>query len=75
MKADTPASAVYKEREARIVALCAKNGVMIGYGSNFFTEELGWFRITFTARKEALTLGLERVWKAVQEAQTEWADD
>ena len=47
---------------------------MIGYGSNFNAEELGWFRITFTTYKDALLVGLDRVWKSMQEAQAEWAD-
>lgn len=75
LNATTPGSPVYKEREARIVAICVKNSVLIGHGSNFFTEELGWFRVTFTAQKEALLLGLDRIWKSLQEAQAEWADD
>jgi len=75
LKPASEAPAALRAREARIVALCASNGVMIAYGTNFFTEELGWFRITFTTRREALLVGLERVWKSVQEAQAEWADD
>jgi bifunctional pyridoxal-dependent enzyme with beta-cystathionase and maltose regulon repressor activities len=75
LRAGSAEAVRYKERENRIVALCGKNGVMIGYGSNFMTEELGWFRITFTTRREALLVGLERVWQSVREAQAEWTDD
>ncbi len=75
LKATIPGSPVYKERESRIVAICFKNGVLVGHGSNFFTEEIGWFRVTFTAPKEALLLGLNRIWTSLQEAQAEWADD
>lgn len=63
---------LYKEREAKIIATCFKNGVMIGHGSNFFTEELGWFRVTFTVPKEALTEGLGRLLKSLEEAQLSW---
>ena len=66
------ASSTYKEREAKIIATCFKNGVMIGSGSNFFTEELGWFRVTFTVSKEALTEGLSRLLRSLDEAQSSW---
>lgn len=34
-------------------------GVVRGYGTNFFAEEVGWFRISFTATEEPLRFGLE----------------
>lgn len=52
---------VYLQREAGIIQRCLKEGVMIAKGSNFNSEELGWFRITFTADEKALKLGLERL--------------
>lgn len=59
----------YRAKEAQIVSTCMKNGVFIGYGSNFFTEELGWFRVTFTARKEALVEGLKRILSSLEEVE------
>ena len=47
--------------------LCGQNGVMIAPGSLYETEELGWFRITFTVGEEALKEGLVRILKALQE--------
>jgi hypothetical protein len=61
--------ALYRAKEAQIVSTCMKNGVFIGYGSNFFTEELGWFRVTFTARKEALVEGLKRILSSLEEVE------
>lgn len=55
------------EKEAQIISTCNKNGVFIGYGSNFFTEEVGWFRVTFTCSKEVLLEGLERIVKSLKE--------
>ncbi|KAK5705782.1 hypothetical protein LTR17_021371 [Elasticomyces elasticus] len=40
---------------------CLKNGVMIGRGSRFLSEEAGWFRITFSADEVALRTGLDRI--------------
>lgn len=44
-----------------------KKGVMIAKGSAFLTEELGWFRIVFTAEEEALRIGLQRFVDVLQE--------
>jgi len=46
-------------------------GVMISSGSSYSTEELGWFRITFTVEEEALRVGLQRLLKCLRAAQTE----
>jgi Transcriptional regulators containing a DNA-binding HTH domain and an aminotransferase domain (MocR family) and their eukaryotic orthologs len=59
----------YQRREKEIGSRLRKNGVVIALGSNFFTEELGWFRLSFTAVKEALEVGLERIWKTLQEVE------
>ncbi|KAG4442585.1 hypothetical protein IFR05_001915 [Cadophora sp. M221] len=48
-------------REKDIVQKCEEKGLFVGYGSNFFSEEVGWFRITFTARDEVLRVGLQRL--------------
>ncbi|KAJ9136510.1 putative Acc synthase [Pleurostoma richardsiae] len=64
---------MFRAREAEVLKACLKEGVMIGHGTNFFTEELGWFRIGFTTSKEALVAGLERVLKGLAKAQSKWA--
>ncbi|KAK4973363.1 hypothetical protein LTR42_005348 [Elasticomyces elasticus] len=46
---------------------CLKNGVMIGRGSRFLSEEAGWFRITFSADDEALRIGLDRIDQSIVE--------
>lgn len=56
----------YRRREGVVGGRCFEEGVAIAFGTNFFTEELGWFRLTFTARREALEIGLQRLWKALQ---------
>lgn len=66
---------VYRRREAKIGALCLKNGVSIGLGTRFFTEELGWFRVTFTASREALIEGLARILRSLEEMESSgWAE-
>ncbi|KAJ4289459.1 hypothetical protein N0V88_006940 [Collariella sp. IMI 366227] len=63
----------YQRRELEISTQCFANGVAIALGTNFFTEELGWFRLSFTAAPEALTIGLERMVKALQDVErTGW---
>jgi aspartate/methionine/tyrosine aminotransferase len=62
-------SARYEEREAFIDATCMKHGVSIARGSLFFTEEWGWFRLTFTLPLEELREGIERMCKALSEVQ------
>lgn len=69
----TPTEPRFKDREGKIIATCFKNGVMIGQGSSFFTEELGWFRVTFTVPREALTEGLDRLLRSLEEAQESWS--
>ena len=49
-----------KDAEANLVSKCVANGVNIGRGSGFYTEEIGWFRLTFTMDKETLKEGLKR---------------
>ncbi|PVH81594.1 putative aminotransferase class I and II family protein [Cadophora sp. DSE1049] len=50
-----------RELERKFVKRCEEKGLFVGYGSNFFSEEVGWFRITFTVGKEILIEGLERL--------------
>lgn len=56
----------YRRREGEIGARFFANGVGIAMGSNFCTEELGWFRLTFSVSREALEIGLQRMWKVLQ---------
>lgn len=58
---------MYQDRESKLSKRCIMGGVGISAGSGFFTEELGWFRITFTVEKEALLVGLKRLLKCLQE--------
>jgi DNA-binding transcriptional MocR family regulator len=68
-------TALYQDREMSIVRRCMKNGVWIGHGSNFMTEELGWFRLTFTAVMPALEAGLDRILKTLQEIESSgWSE-
>ncbi|KAK3935798.1 putative 1-aminocyclopropane-1-carboxylate synthase [Diplogelasinospora grovesii] len=62
----------YKQREMEIVDRCLQNGVSIAHGSDYYTETLGWFRLVFTCPKEGLEVGLERIWKTLQELEAEW---
>ena len=54
--------------EKRFVKRCEEKGLFVGYGSNFFSEEVGWFRITFTVQKDVLIEGLERLIGVLQES-------
>ncbi|KAH7393513.1 pyridoxal phosphate-dependent transferase [Cadophora sp. MPI-SDFR-AT-0126] len=53
--------------EKNFVKRCEDKGLFVGYGSNFFSEEVGWFRITFTVGKEILIEGLERLAGVLEE--------
>lgn len=64
-------SVAYKEREARVVDICMKHGVLIAPGHVYAPEEFGWFRITFTVGKEALQEGLQRIKESLAEIETE----
>ncbi|KAK3651451.1 hypothetical protein LTR56_005593 [Elasticomyces elasticus] len=50
-----------------LAGTCLKNGVTIGRGSRFLSEEAGWFRITFSADEVALRTGLDRIRRSVIE--------
>lgn len=64
-------ASIQKERELKILDTCTKNGVLIAPGSVYVPEQYGWFRVTFTLQKEALKEGLERLWKSLQEAESD----
>jgi aspartate/methionine/tyrosine aminotransferase len=64
----------YREREGMVIQRLLQNGVFVAAGSSFFTEEFGWFRLTFTVTGGALEEGLERVRKTLQEVRKDgWA--
>jgi 1-aminocyclopropane-1-carboxylate synthase len=43
-------------------------GVYLGTGDAFFSEQHGWYRITFSIPRKVLDLGLERLQKVIDEA-------
>ncbi len=64
----------YQKREAEMGNRFFANGVGIAMGTNFLTEELGWFRLTFSVTTEALETGLQRMLKVLREIeQTGWS--
>ncbi|CAG9950552.1 unnamed protein product [Clonostachys rosea f. rosea IK726] len=63
-----PNAKVLQERENEIIDLCLRNGVMIAPGHVYMPEEYGWFRMTFTVKKDALREGLARLPRSLQEA-------
>ena len=72
LKATSGESELYLQREAKIIEVCASNGVMIAPGSSYRTEEYGWFRVTFTTREAPLEEGLQRIWKSLRQIQDLW---
>jgi bifunctional pyridoxal-dependent enzyme with beta-cystathionase and maltose regulon repressor activities len=67
LKCGEAGSAPFEEREAVLDRVLLRHGVSLSRGSIFFTEELGWFRLTFTLPKEELTQGLQRLASALAE--------
>lgn len=59
----------YQQRELEMGNRFFANGVFIAMGTNFATEELGWFRLSFTVPREALEVGLQRMLKALQDTE------
>jgi bifunctional pyridoxal-dependent enzyme with beta-cystathionase and maltose regulon repressor activities len=57
----------YQRREMELGTRFFANGVGVAVGTNFASEELGWFRLTFSVSREALETGLQRMWKVLQE--------
>ncbi|KAI1407312.1 putative acc synthase [Hypoxylon sp. FL1857] len=62
---------VHRNRESDLLKRCSNGGVIISSGSSYSTEELGWFRISFTVEKQALHVGLQRLLKCLQAIETE----
>lgn len=70
----TKAREEYQKREAEIGNRFFASGVGIAMGTNFLTEEVGWFRLTFSVSTEALETGLQRMLKVLREIeQTGWS--
>ncbi|KAI1145103.1 putative acc synthase [Nemania diffusa] len=57
---------VYQDRETQLFNRCLEFGVWISLGSSFSTEQLGWFRISFTVENQALQTGLQRLLRCLQ---------
>lgn len=57
------------ERQHLLDATCKRRGVWIGNGLNFTPEEVGWFRVVFSAREDVLQEGLRRFLAAVEEVE------
>ncbi|KAI2463100.1 putative acc synthase [Annulohypoxylon bovei var. microspora] len=55
-----------QDRETKLFKRCLECGVGISPGSSFSTEQLGWFRISFTVEKQTLQVGLQRLLKCLQ---------
>ncbi|KAK0744926.1 putative aminotransferase class I and II family protein [Apiosordaria backusii] len=59
--------AKYLAGEQKIWDALGANKILLAMGSAFATEELGWFRLTFSASRPALEVGLERLKKVFRE--------
>lgn len=70
LQVTSPHVALYQEREAKIIQLCSTNGVLIKPGSAYRSEELGWFRITFTLPEIVLREGLSRIGQCLEEIES-----
>ena len=58
---------MFKAKESLLSKTWHQKGVMIAKGSQFLSEELGWFRIVFTAEEDGLMIGLQRFIDVLQE--------
>ncbi|TRX91993.1 hypothetical protein FHL15_007090 [Xylaria flabelliformis] len=70
-EASSSGAQLHRDRESDLLKRCLDNGVMISSGSSYSSEELGWFRISFTVEKQALHVGLQRLLKCLQAIETE----
>ena len=61
----------YRRRELELGARFLAAGVGVGVGSSFCTEEVGWFRLTFSVSSEALETALQRMLKVLREVELE----
>lgn len=71
LRVTSPEALIYKQRELKIAETCMKKGVMVAPGHVYSPEEFGWFRITFTVRKDALEEGLKRFLASLEEIRSE----
>lgn len=60
LKMTSTAKEQYLAKEDRLIKTWLDKRVMIAKGSAFYSEELGWFRIVFTAEEEGLRLGMQK---------------
>ncbi|KAL9604023.1 MAG: hypothetical protein Q9219_000785 [cf. Caloplaca sp. 3 TL-2023] len=63
-----------KERDDWFFEKLVKARVFVASGNSFFSEEHGWYRITFSMPKEILEAGLERLGKVLEEVKREVGD-
>ncbi|KAK4044056.1 putative aminotransferase [Parachaetomium inaequale] len=64
-----PEKEEYQRREMEMGDRFFANGVGIALGTNFSTEELGWFRLTFSVSREALEIGLQRMLQTLRQVE------
>lgn len=57
-------------KEILLVKKFVEKGLFVGYGSNFFSEEVGWFRLTFTAKEEVLLEGLKKLVSVLKDTES-----
>lgn len=67
LKTSSPSVDEYRTKQDRLSKTWLNKGLMIANGSAFYTEEMGWFRIVFTAEEEGLRLGLKRFIEGLEE--------
>lgn len=60
LKATAPGVEKYVAKQDLLSKAWQAKGVMIGKGTAFLTEEVGWVRVVFSAQEEALRVGLQR---------------
>ena len=63
----SPESEQYRAKIETLGKTWIKKGVTITNGVKCHTEELGWFRIVFTAKEEVLHIGMQRFIDGLQE--------
>ncbi|CCT61193.1 hypothetical protein IAQ61_004988 [Plenodomus lingam] len=62
---------VHHDQEVKLFKRLLQAGVVISQGSNFGTEELGWYRISFAVEEQALNVGLQRLWTCLKSIETD----
>ncbi|KAH6612180.1 pyridoxal phosphate-dependent transferase [Boeremia exigua] len=59
-------ASINQKEELEFAQICMQTGVLVAPSHLYGSEELGWFRITFTLSSDALEEGLRRLWIALQ---------